>query len=1011
MSDERRKFILLKDQDEAVDKLLKIFNAEIGNADESIDFILSDNLEKLEDAHRQKPVLLTTEPGSFKEFLSQRGEIAIDPELIGNKIVDHLIGSYSKLKKGIYQNFTLGKLLEYQNSFKVIDFSRLGFYSDIIHLESHENDFHPVKIRTFLDLSLMFLNYLTQEGMGSFPAEIDIGRSEKDFILSVNLRNQGVQRDFFAKMFQPISSSAKEDSLLSLICSACDLMEIQVDRNTIKLTGLWSQGFNKKQNSLIFLYDLERNKDEISSQETIYEPNLESLDKGKHYERLAEAKDKKLPIESEETLNYASMKISAKFIEELAIFTKKTLKPQFIKDLNIETLRHVLEGHPEQEKIENLNDEHCEKIIALAKELAQPGKLLQKKNGSLDKDNFVKYFSMTDDNDFLVRVKGFIEAEDPYTLVKGLVEDKIENLVSEVSVDHLSEDIIKVKGRYTDLEETIMRVLSISPENNENDFWVVKSLSQYLSKEDFPESELEQRIRSFVSKVEAASKNRDISEMKPKLKELSEDWHVKSLDNVKEEISDVMEVQLQKSQDPGDKAVETLSNLLLTEKDKIGGEEALLKAANEKLNKEKDFYKRSNDDDKKRIIKLKEEVDKLSEELRMKNRELQKEKILRQSLQKSEEPQEEVIDETRYEEFEKEVKDENNFRDQEKMQQILSKAAQLNKDLLEAEKVIKQMQAESHRQQSYYNKELDKALRKSQAAQNVADKAKAGLIRVANTNQAEIKSLKRSLDRVQNELMTSNGKNMTRIKDLEKENHTLNAANKSIHSKFEVIQSKYEKLLNDKSGSGSEEDQEKIKAMEAKLKKTSDQLQQALSFGKELQGKVKNNEFHEQRSIQQLKELERTVALMKKNEKKLLDATGKRVNPETGEVEGAGMSGKGMVENRDKLITANNKILDLKKRLHAVERDRDNFMRKLKTLEKKGGSRTHASPADSIPKAQHDRLEESFKLLGEDFKKNASQLETARQEVNEYKTKARSLEAEKQQLLQEIATLKKRNAA
>ncbi len=1012
MSDERRKFILLKSSDEGTEHIVEIFNGEVVEAGETSDFILAESFEQVNEDHLLKPIILTSEPKNYTHFLKGNGEIALDTDLLENEIIKTLVSNYAKKKKGIYQNYILSNFLEYQNTFKVIDFSRLGFYADIIHLEAHENDFHPVKIRTFLDLTLLFFNYLTQEMKGSFPVEIDLGRNDEDFVLSINLRNQGIEKESFFKMFHPIDNNTSEKNLLTLMTSSCDLLDIEVDRNTIKITGFWNKAFDKKHNSIIFLFDLDRSEYQKEEENNSYNPELLYYDKEKHYGRLRKIKEKDLPYDESETLNYNNLKVSGKILEELALFTKKTLKPQFLRDLTVDSLKHVLEGFPDQKKVVNLSDEDCEKIIFLLKELSKPGQLLQKKNGLLDDKNFLEFFSQTNEEDFLTRVKGFLEEEEPYLVAKETLESNVDKLVGEISAEHLEEEIVRVKGKANDLEDTIMRVFNFNSDEEGKDHWLVKGLSQYLSREDFPETELEQKVFSFLEKVQKASESKNINDMKPKLKELSEDWHVKSLGDVKEEISEVVSLQVKEAKDPGDEAIEALSDLLLSEEDQLGGEDVLLKTANEKLNKEKDFYKRTNENDKKRIVQLREEIEKLKETIRLKDHALRKEKEFQELEIDSK--QTEKVDESRFQEFNKEAKNKDNFGDQKKIQQLLAKAMKLNEDLLKAEKMIKQMEADNRRQQSFYNKELDKALRKSQAAQNIADKAKSGLIRVANTNQNEIKSLKRSLDRVQNELMTSNGQNMTRIKDLEKQNYTLNANNNNIKSKFEIVQSKYEKILKEKETNASADkqvDPGKVRAMELKLQKVQDQLKQSLTLGKGLQGKIKNYEFHEQQTMQKLKEYERSISNMKKNEQKLLAATGKKINPQTGEVEGTSTTGKGVIENRDKLIAANNKVLDLKKRLHAVERDRDNFMRKLKALEKQGGSKNHGSPVDSVSRQQHERLEESFKQRGEDFKKTTIQLENSRQEVNQLKTKARALEAEKQQLVQEIEKLKKRNAA
>jgi hypothetical protein len=176
-------------------------------------------------------------------FLRYNGKLVLNEKWIGNAVGETIIRRFLQAAGSVHIDESLSSHFTTQNSFKVINHLRMGYYGDTLAIDAFDNDFNLVALRGFLYNITYYLTYLKQAGISGVPFEVEYAVNDDMFMINIHANVSNFVSEYLVDSFGDENSKDSLQFLLKSSYKLADFFEITHINNPSKIvfTGVWEK--------------------------------------------------------------------------------------------------------------------------------------------------------------------------------------------------------------------------------------------------------------------------------------------------------------------------------------------------------------------------------------------------------------------------------------------------------------------------------------------------------------------------------------------------------------------------------------------------------------------------------------------------------------------------------------------------------------------------------------------------------------------------------------------------
>lgn len=375
-------------------------------------------------------------------------------------------------------------VLQKSGSLKILEPKSLGYYSDIITSFAVETRVNSTQVRNFTVLILSYLEYLGREDIIHFPIEVDYGITQDSFFLQIHCENKNF---YLENILEATGDSSLKDPFVSLLKEALqkvDLLEIYNLQSSEKfvLNACWVHNANFVRTDFypsLLIHQVKHLKAKsvkigsVISPKTFFDPDLKNVKKVKVLEALPTKFEEE--NDSKELVNPVLVKRIYNYIKDRHIKDNYSVHEN---GYDLSRLDIDVNYFPDKEALKRLNSAEREELVRIilddAPEIVTQ---VEEVKANIDTDDYLDGLlnslkNMSAEEAELV-LGGEEDLGEDSSLVRGSSDDTAddinrvggtpEDLTEEVnrvggSPDDLTEELTKVSGSKEDLTEELNRI-------------------------------------------------------------------------------------------------------------------------------------------------------------------------------------------------------------------------------------------------------------------------------------------------------------------------------------------------------------------------------------------------------------------------------------------------------------------------------------------------------------------------------------------------------------------------
>ncbi len=235
MSEKKVILKLIDNIPEELNDIISKFEIVSDQDKKDIDYIISDNLEKIPEDYKGLPTVVLCQDDIMTEF--ENNIIAFNKNLLSSPFFLIPIKRFFDEEYSIHLESSYGELLSNINLLKINDPLSVGFYSDVITEKAYNNNINLYQVRIYFTSLLSYLTSLYKNDFIDFAFDVNYGSGSDCFLVSLNIDSSRFD-----------TSNVKKDLLnknnnLILCSQQCNLFDIYNLEKTSKIvfTALWSK--------------------------------------------------------------------------------------------------------------------------------------------------------------------------------------------------------------------------------------------------------------------------------------------------------------------------------------------------------------------------------------------------------------------------------------------------------------------------------------------------------------------------------------------------------------------------------------------------------------------------------------------------------------------------------------------------------------------------------------------------------------------------------------------------
>ncbi|CAM9873587.1 unnamed protein product, partial [Chrysoparadoxa australica] len=444
--------------------------------------------------------------------------------------------------EGIYRG-----VLQKSGSLKILEPKSLGYYSDIITSFSVETRVNSTQVRNFTVLILSYLEYLGREDIIHFPIEVDYGITQDSFFLQIHCENKNF---YLENILEATGDSSLKDPFVSLLKEALqkvDLLEIYNLQSSEKfvLNACWVHNANFVRTDFypsLLIHQVKHLKAKsvkigsVISPKTFFDPDLKNVKKVKVLEALPTKFEEE--NDSKELVNPVLVKRIYNYIKDRHIKDNYSVHEN---GYDLSRLDIDVNYFPDKEALKRLNSAEREELVRIilddAPEIVTQ---VEEVKANIDTDDYL---------DGLLNSLTNMSAEEAELVLGGEEDLGEDSSLVRGSSDDTADDINRVGGIPEDLTEEVNReeqnkVIKGSREEKQKNI-IVSGEEQKMREEAWTlkRQKVAEKVKGIINdrRLQNASHEEIDSEVKAIIKEelgIDEEKSQKLVSNISDTASD-----------------------------------------------------------------------------------------------------------------------------------------------------------------------------------------------------------------------------------------------------------------------------------------------------------------------------------------------------------------------------------------------------------------------------------------------------------------------------------------
>jgi hypothetical protein len=535
-NEEKLILTLIKELPEALanyfaEKEIKIISRAEVTDYKLLSFILVETLEEAKvassDFSCEKNEITVICVGTIREmrdFLMLNGRLVIAPELADNKWGRFILDKYFNQKWSLHFDDNQLENTVPQKEIKITNHLTTGIYFDEIAVDSFEQGYNVVSIRSYLDHLIYYLTYLKQAGLAGIPIEIEYTWNQDVFALNIHCSIKNFVAEYLIDSFGPVNSTDPLKFLLGVCYRSCDFLEVSYIENPGRLlfTSYWSKSNSINKKGIVFnnIYTTSQAMIKLEDKITQFHHDSQIGDKSesmklKHLPGsilemvISQNHDSLLGKKPEQTGALVAF-IVAKFEE---VYPDRS-----VNDIELEELINFSLQFQDQEFVQTLQDSDHQHLLERVQKnnitKAYDEELTRVRGQLEDKDDYKKELKETLTEEVAKRVSGHVDAE-TLNRILGQQDDADLSQIVKGSKDDADDFIKKIsstkeqdkKGEFAQsfgsglqkkLGEFNVKFSNNTPEEKKKNMqWLVKASLKDAAKK----ANLDLKVQSYIEKT------------------------------------------------------------------------------------------------------------------------------------------------------------------------------------------------------------------------------------------------------------------------------------------------------------------------------------------------------------------------------------------------------------------------------------------------------------------------------------------------------------------------------